>query len=99
MYEVAVGFIKGRVGIQVQMLCGGHRKCCGDGAYVKQVDDIYRAAIARNARLQISGVKSKGYYSLLRVVSSSYPEEAAKEMAWIIEETYPKFITLPDAAR
>lgn len=99
MYEIAVGYFRGRAGIQVQMLCASNRKCCGKLAYARPLGDIYRVAAARNPKLDVEGVETEGYLSLIRVLTGFDTEQASTDMAWIIAETFPRIIALPDAPK
>jgi hypothetical protein len=100
MYEIAIGSIGGIWGIKVQMLFGGHREICGkDAYYVGPVSDILLIASKRRTEFRFKPNPDRGNISLVRVLPGFDPEEAAKDMAWIIAETFPRIIALPDAPK
>lgn len=99
MYEIAIGSLDGVIGIKVQMLFCGHRNVCGKKAYIKPVSDILLIASKRRSDFRFNPNPTEGNISLVRVLPGLDPEPAAKDMAWIIAETYPKITALPDAPK
>ena len=95
-YELGIGNYGGRDGSQVQFLMGGNQAKCGDKRHNSGVDAILRVAAAKRADFRYKPIAVNKYVSFVKFSPSTDPEHMGRDMAWLIAETLPKFLGLPD---
>ena len=98
-YEIGAG-VYGADRSQVQFFMAGNQAVCGGGRYNRQVDEILRKAAEKRAdavhRSILRGCPYAHLWIRSRIVN---PEKMAEDMAWIIEETLPALLSIPEAAK
>lgn len=95
-YELGIGNYGGRDGSQVQFLMGGDQKKCGDGRHNSAVDAILLVAAAKRGDFRYKPISVNSYVSFVKFSPSTDPEQLGRDMAWLIAETLPSFLGLPD---
>jgi hypothetical protein len=96
-YELGIGTYGGRTGSQVQFLMGGNQEKCGGGRHNRAVDAILRGAAAERSDFGYKPISAEPYASFVKSSPSIDPEQMGRDMAWLIAETLPAFLGLPDS--
>ncbi len=100
-YEIGAGvYGRGPDRSQVQFFMAGNQAVRGGGRYNRQVDDILRKAAEKRADAVHRSILRGCPYAHLWIRSPLVnPGKMAEDMAWIIQETLPELLRIPDAIK
>ena len=97
-YEIGVGQYPKPGLAKVQFFMAGNNARCGNGFHNQRVNDILAAVARKRSDAHHRPIAGRGTYGWLDIYYAvPDPAKMAADLAWIVTETFHKFISLPDA--
>lgn len=96
-YEVGAGVYGGLDRAQVRFMMAGNQQVANGGKYNQAVNAVLSSVQKRRPRLVHIPVAEKTYAQLYLRLRAPDPEQMAKELLWLIENTLFEFQKFPGA--